>query len=257
MTGGAGQRQRLLILGGTAEARELAALAVEEFRDQLDVTTSLAGRTADPVPVKGHIRRGGFGGASGLAAFLRDEHIDLIIDATHPFATQISRHAVTAAAEVELPHLALLRPAWCAADGDRWIEVSDAAAAAVRLSSLGHRVWLTVGSGELAAFADLPDTWFLIRRVEPPARPIELARHHLILGRGPFALADERRLIAEYRIDALVCRASGGVGSEAKLVAAREAGLPVVMIARPPQSSTLTVESPEAALEWLRARVNS
>jgi len=151
----------------------------------------------------------------------------------------------------------LSRPAWRAVDGDRWIEVPDTTAAAARLASLGRRVWLTVGSGDLAPFGELPDTWFLIRRVEPPPRPIQLPNFQLILGRGPFALADERRLIADYHIDVLVCRASGGAGGEAKLAAAREAGLTVVMIARPPKGSAPTVETTAAALEWLRAQVNS
>jgi precorrin-6A/cobalt-precorrin-6A reductase len=251
------RRKRLLILGGTGEARELASLAGDEFHDRLDVITSLAGRTAAPAPLKGRIRRGGFSGTAGLAAFLRDEPVDLVIDATHPFAMQISQHAVAAAAEVAVPYLSLSRPAWRAVDGDRWLAVPDAAAAAARLASMGRRVWLTVGSGDLAAFVELSDTWFLIRRVEPPSRPIQLSEFKLILGRGPFALAEERRLIADYRIDVLVCRASGGAGGEAKLTAAREASLPVVMIARPPQGSVPTVETTEAAMEWLRAQVNS
>jgi precorrin-6A/cobalt-precorrin-6A reductase len=250
-------RRRLLILGGTAESRELAALAVDAFGDRLDVVTSLLGRTDDPVPLAGQVRRGGFGGASGLAAFLREERFDLIVDATHPFATQISDHAAAAATEVALPHLVLLRPAWRPAAGDRWIEVADITAAAAQLASLGRRVWLTVGSREFSAFAALTETWFLVRRVEPPATSIGLPNVHVILGRGPFAFADERRVITEHRIDALVCRASGGASGEAKLVAAREAGLPVIMIARPPPGPAPTVETPQTALAWLHSRLNS
>jgi precorrin-6A/cobalt-precorrin-6A reductase len=251
------ERRRLLILGGTAEARELAARAVNAFGDRLDVVTSLLGRTSDPVPLAGKVRRGGFGGASGFAAFLCEEHFDLVVDATHPFATQISDHAAAAAAEAALPYLVLRRPAWRPTAGDRWIEVADTAAAAVELASLGRRVWLTVGSREFPAFSALSETWFLVRRVEPPATPIALANVHVILGRGPFALTDERRVIAEHRIDALVCRASGGDGGEAKLVAARQAGLPVVMIARPPPGPAPTVETPQAVIVWLRSRLNS
>ncbi|HEX9462782.1 MAG TPA: cobalt-precorrin-6A reductase [Alphaproteobacteria bacterium] len=257
MTTESARKRRLLILGGTTEARELAALASRHLAARLDVITSLAGRTEAPALPAGQVRRGGFGGAAGLAAFLGAEAIDYLVDATHPFARRISAHAVDAARRAGVPHLALIRPAWRRTAGDRWIDVSDAWAAAVLLPTLGRRVWLTVGSDDLAAFTSLPETWFLVRRIDPPSSPLPLRDVELILGRGPFSLADERRLLAEYRIEVLVCRASGGAATEAKLVAAREAGLPVIMIRRPAPVAGAVVETPEAALAWLLQRLDA
>jgi len=247
----AASKRRLLVLGGTAEARELAALADERLGDVVEVMTSLAGRTEAPAAVAGHVRRGGFGGSRGLAEFLRSERIDWLIDATHPFATQISAHAVTAAAEAGVRRLVLRRPPWRPQPGDRWIEVGDPRAAASILPSVGRRVWLTVGSDDVSLFAGIAGAWFLVRRVEAPETPLPLADHTLILGRGPFSLVGERELIARYRIDVLVCRASGGSATEAKLQAAREAGLPVVMIRRPPAPPGEVVATASAALEWV------
>lgn len=248
--------QRLLILGGTGEARELAELAVAKFGTRLRVVTSLAGRTAEPVPIAGEVRRGGFGGVEGLAAHLRDMNIDLLIDATHPFATQISRHAAQAATVTGVPRLLLARPPWPRMPGDCWIEVDDAAAAAATLAPVHRRVWLTVGSGDVAAFAGCAATWFLMRRVEPPREPLPLASYEVIIGRGPFALDDERRIITQHRIDALICRASGGPATEAKLVAAREIGLPVIMIRRPSPPEGPVARTPAEALAWLRTMLD-
>jgi len=244
-------KRRLLILGGTTEARELAALMAERAGQQIEVLTSLAGRTAVPAPVAGNVRRGGFGAAAGLAEFLRSERIDWLVDATHPFATRISEHAAAAAAATGIPRLVLLRASWTPQPGDRWIEVDDARAAAAVLPSLGRRVWLTVGANDVATFSGLPETWFLVRRVDPPQAELPLSDHTLILGRAPFPLAGERALIERYRIEVLVCRASGGGATAAKLQAAREAGLPVVMIRRPPAPSGETVETARAALDWV------
>jgi precorrin-6A/cobalt-precorrin-6A reductase len=200
----------------------------------------------------GEVRRGGFGGVAGLAGYLREAGIDFLIDATHPFAAQISRHAAEAAAVTGVPRLALVRPPWRPQPDDRWTEVDDAAAAAAALAPDHRRVWLTVGAGDLAAFADRSDTWFLVRRVDTPPEPLPLAHCRLIVGRGPFDLENERRLIAEHRIGALICRASGGPAAEAKLVAAREASLPVIMIRRPPPPPGPIVHTPADAAAWLR-----
>lgn len=245
------QSRRLLILGGTSEARELAELAGHRWGERLTIITSLAGRTEAPLRIAGTLRRGGFGGAASLATFLRVQTIDYLIDATHPFATRISRNAAAAATAVGLPHLAIVRPSWRPGAGDHWIDVADAAEAAAAIPALGRRVWLTVGSADADAFASVPQTWFLVRRVDPPSAPLPLPDHTLILGRGPFALADERRLIAEYRIQALVCRDSGGRGAQAKLVAAADAGLPVVMIRRPDAPPMPAVATASEALAWL------
>lgn len=249
--------KRVLILGGTSEARLLAERAHAGLGERLRIMTSLAGRTSEPAPVMGEVRRGGFGGVEGLAAYLRAARIDLLIDATHPFAAQISRQAALAAAATGIPRLALVRPFWQPQAGDSWIEVDDASAAAAALGPKHRRVWLTVGTSDLGAFAGRIGTWFLVRRVEPPAEPIPLADYQLIFGRGPFTLVDEQRVLSEYRIEALVCRASGGTATEAKLVAAREASLPVVMIRRPPIPAGPVAWTVDEALTWLQAALDS
>lgn len=242
-------RARILILGGTAEARALAGLLADRHSGRVDVVTSLAGRTAAPLPVAGRVRRGGFGGAAGLARYLRRAKIDLLIDATHPFAAAISRNAQDAAGQTGVRLIALERPAWAPQAGDRWIDVADAAAAAAALAGLGKRAWLTVGGRDLDAFRHVPDMWFLVRRIDRPAAPLGLARHKLILGRGPFDLAGERRLIARHRIDVLVTKASGGAATSAKLAAARAEGVVVVMIRRPESKGGANVKTPAAAAD--------
>lgn len=249
------RRPRVLILGGTTEARELATLAAQRWGARVDVITSLAGRTTTPVEVAGTARRGGFGGAAGLADYIRRENVDVLVDATHPFAAQISRHAAEAAAAAKVAHLVLTRPPWRPTPADCWIDVADAAQGAARIPALGRRVWLTVGSADLDAFAALTGAWFLIRRVEPPSTPLPLRDYELVLGRGPFTLENERALLATHRIDALVCRASGGDATRAKLHAAREACLPVVMIRRPPAPDAPTVSTAHEALGWLAAHL--
>ncbi len=247
----------VLILGGTGEARALAGRLVEAFGQRLRVVSSLAGRTTEPVALAGEVRRGGFGGAEGLARYLHETAPIALIDATHPFAANISRNAVAAAQAAGVPRLALVRPPWRAQAGDRWIEVADAAAAATALETLGPRVWLTLGGGDTPAFARLTDRWFLVRRVDAPPEPLPLAQAEILLARGPFALADERRLIATHRLDVLVCRASGGAATEPKLQAAREAGIPVVMIRRPEPPPGPRAGSVDEAVTWLRVRLGS
>ena len=189
------RRQRLLILGGTAEGRALAAAAEARFGPALTVISALAGRTRAPVLPAGEVRIGGFGGAEGLAAYLRDERIGLLIDATHPFATQISAQACAAAAEAGTQRLALVRPPWHRVAGDRWIEVETVDDAAAAIPAGANRVFLTVGVRSLSPFAGRRDCWFLVRLVDEPAEAIPLARHRLICARGPFAEADERALL--------------------------------------------------------------
>ena len=244
--------QHLLILGGTAEAAALAAALAGRLR----VTTSLAGRTEQPAPLPGAVRVGGFGGVEGLAAWLVENEADLVVDATHPFAAVISDHAVAACAQCSLPRLRLQRPAWLRGPNDRWIEVEDASAAAQTLAGLGGRAFLTIGVQDLAAFAGLNDIWKLIRLIAPPKVDLDLGPHEIILGRGPFTLAEERRLLQRYEISVLVTKASGGAATEAKLEAARDAGLPVILIRRPPPPPGETVESVEDALAWVAAKIS-
>jgi precorrin-6A/cobalt-precorrin-6A reductase len=238
---------KLLILGGTAEAVELAGACAA--RPGLEVISSLAGRTRAPGLPPGEVRIGGFGGAGGLARFLAERGIDRVIDATHPFAVQIGAHAEQACREVGIPRLRLLRPPWTREPGDNWIEVADLAEAARRLPALGRRVFLTVGHQDLGAFAGL-DLWFLVRTIEPPDL-LPLRHGRWLAGRGPFAVENELGLLRAHAIDVLVTKASGGAATYAKLAAARQLGLPVVMVRRPPPPPGPMVDSVGAALAWL------
>jgi precorrin-6A/cobalt-precorrin-6A reductase len=244
--------RHLLILGGTGEAAALAQAALTRFGGAMTVTTALAGRTRHPGAIAGEVRIGGFGGVDGLAAFLVEHRIDRLIDATHPFAAVISRAARLAAERAGVSRLALLRPPWRRHPLDRWIEVADPAGAASLVGRLGTRAWLTVGGGSLAAFAGAPpEMRFVVRLIDPPRRPLPLPGCTVVLGRGPFTLADERQLLLQHRIDVVVCKASGGAATEAKLIAARELGLPVIMIRRPPREPGAAVETVADAIEWL------
>jgi precorrin-6A/cobalt-precorrin-6A reductase len=253
MGGGEGSAH-LLILGGTGEAAALAHGTVARFGQRLRVTTSLAGRTARPAAVAGELRIGGFGGADGLAAYIGEHGVGMVIDATHPFAAQISAQARDACAMAGVKRLLLERPPWGREPGDRWIEVDDVAAAAAALPRLGRRAFLTIGGRDLAAFAGLHDIHFVIRLIDPPGTPPPLASYEMVLGRGPFSLAAERIMLEQHAIDMLVAKASGGA-TAAKLVAARERGLPVVMLRRPPVVPGLRVDSVEGALDWLAAQL--
>jgi precorrin-6A/cobalt-precorrin-6A reductase len=242
-----GRRAKLLILGGTAEAVELATACAA--RPVLEVISSLAGRTRVPGLPPGEVRIGGFGGTEGLARFLVERGIDQVIDATHPFAAQMGAHAEQACREAGVPRLRLLRPPWVPVPGDRWIEVADCAEGAPRLPELGRRVFLTVGRRDLDAFAQL-DLWFLVRTIEPPG-VLPLRQGQWLAGRGPFAVEDELALLRTHAIEVLVTKASGGGATYAKLVAARHLGLPVLMVRRPRPPSGPVVDSVAAALAWL------
>jgi precorrin-6A/cobalt-precorrin-6A reductase len=242
--------KHLLILGGTEEARRLADAAIAHFGDALAVATSLAGRTHSPAPIAGTVRRGGFGGTHGLIDYLRAEKIDYVIDATHPFAVQISAAARVACAAIGAPLLTLTRPVWQREAGDRWTEVASAAEAAALLPRTGKRVFLTIGLRELGAFAHLDGVYFLVRLIEPPTTQLPLAAE-VMLGRGPFTFDEERGIIERYAIDLLVTKESGGAATAAKLVAARVAGIPVVMLRRPNALSGARVERVEDAVQWL------
>lgn len=242
-------KKRLLILGGTSDATKLAARA--SVISRLEVISSLAGRTRQPHALTGNVRIGGFGGAAGLAAYLRDREINFLIDATHPYAAQISFNAAEAAKECNLPFLMLVRPPWQKQEGDRWIEVESNEAAAKVLSKQAKRVFLTIGRQELAAYADLNDIWFLMRTIDPPTSGALVPNGKLLLDRGPFTLENERKLLIEYQIDAIASKNSGGDATYAKIVAARELGIPVVMVQRKPQPAVEQVVDVESAIEWL------
>jgi precorrin-6A/cobalt-precorrin-6A reductase len=239
---------RVLILGGTSEAVQLAEACAEV--PDLEITTSLAGRTRTPCAPPGALRIGGFGGADGLERYLRAQGIDRLVDATHPFALQIGRNAVQACRAAGVPRLRLLRPPWQRQPGDRWIEVESLAEAARWLPPRA-RVFLSVGRSDLGAFAGL-EQWFLVRTIEP-AEPC-LANARWLAERGPFRLEDEAALLREHEVDVLVTKASGGEATYAKLAAARQLGLKVIMVRRPPPPEGPMVESVAAALAWLAHR---
>jgi precorrin-6A/cobalt-precorrin-6A reductase len=251
---GARTLRRLLILGGTAEAAELAALVLARHGERIEPITSLAGVTEEPNVPPGGVRRGGFGGAEGLARYLADEAIAFLIDATHPFAATMQQSAAIAAAAAGVPRLRLLRPPWPKVEGDRWIEVADAQAAAQALAPLGRNVFLALGGREIAAFAGLGGFRFVVRGVSPPAQPLP-ANWQFLQARGPFAAADERRLFEQRQIDAVVSRQSGGAGAYAKIAAARMLGLPVVMIRRPSAPPPPVAPGVAEALDWLERRL--
>ncbi|MFY1691772.1 cobalt-precorrin-6A reductase [Plantactinospora sp. WMMB782] len=240
---------RVLLLGGTAEARELAAALVG--RPDTMVVSSLAGRVADPRLPLGEVRIGGFGGPEGLARWLVEHAVDALVDGTHPYAARIRSSAVLAAGSTGVPYLRLERPGWTAGPGDRWHRVPDLAAAADLVPRLGRRAFVTTGRQGLAAFLHLTGVELLVRVVDEPTVPLP-GNVTLLRDRGPYQLAAERELLLAHRIDVLVSKDSGGTYTMAKLAAARELGLPVVLVDRPaPIALPAVAAEVAAALAWL------
>ena len=240
---------RVLILGGTSEASGLASTVGADRR--FAATLSLAGRTRAPLPPPIAWRVGGFGGIEGLVAYLRAERINALIDATHPFAEQMTCHAAAAAELAKIPLLVLCRPPWQPVGSDRWTVVPDMAAAAAALGRAPRRVFLTVGRKDLAPFAAAPWHHYLVRSVDLPDPAALPAGAKAIAARGPFGEAAERRLLQEHGIDVIVTKNSGGAATAGKLAAARALFLPVVMIARPVPPPLPTVADAKTALDWL------
>jgi precorrin-6A/cobalt-precorrin-6A reductase len=239
----------VLILGGTAEARALADALAGEGPPRR-VVSSLAGRVARPRLPAGEVRIGGFGGPDGLRAWLEEHEVRAVVDATHPFAERISASALEACERSGTPLLRLEREGWRQRAGDRWRWVADLDEAS-RTFEHGTRVLLTTGRQGLAAFAHRDDAWFLVRCVDEPQPPLP-ANHELLLDRGPYTLAGELALIDAHGIEIVVTKDSGGVHTQAKLDAARERGLPVVIVRRPPRAEVTTLTSVDGALRWAR-----
>jgi precorrin-6A/cobalt-precorrin-6A reductase len=244
---------RLLILGGTSEATALGRALANDPRLQAEI--SLAGRTSHPAPQPLPSRHGGFGGVEGLTHYLATERIDVLIDATHPFAAQISRNAAAATRATGTRLLVLQRPEWRPIAGDRWTSVPTVADAAQALGATPRRVLLTIGRQELAPFAAAPWHHYVVRSVDVPPLETLPPNAGIIATRGPFNEPDERRLLVERRIEILVTKNSGGSATAAKLHAARALGLQVVMVARPPSPPGDIVVSVPAALEWLHTEL--
>lgn len=243
-------RPRVLILGGTAEAVNLANRIAGDF----DVTYSLAGRTDNPnLPEGVAVRTGGFGGAEALAEWIIENGIAAVVDATHPYAAQIAGNAAEACRVADIPRLKLIRAEWQAQSGDDWLTVADIAGAAGILPSAGRRAFLSVGRQEIGGFAPVVDTTLVIRSIDPPDNADILPGATFISGRGPFSVDDEIALLRDREIDVLVSKNAGGDATYAKIAAARQLGIKVIMVDRPPPPAGEVSESIENVLAWLNA----
>jgi precorrin-6A/cobalt-precorrin-6A reductase len=242
-------RKRILILGGTTEARELGRELAD--RDDMEVTLSLAGRTAAPSAQAVPVRCGGFGGIAGLAKYIRDHEIGALIDATHPFAATMSAHALSAAVQTNTPMIALCRPPWRHGAGDRWTEVESVSEAVAALGSMPRQVFLALGRQELAPFVSAPQHHYLIRSVDPVDPPLAVPSTQYILARGPFEEDNERALILAHAIDVVVAKNSGGVATYGKIAAARGLGIPVILVQRPPAPAAPQAASVGEVVAWL------
>lgn len=256
-------KKRLLLLGGTREAIVLAEEVQKFFGRHIETITSLAGRTRHPAPMPGTVRLGGFGGVDGLVRFLRDEKIDAIIDATHPFAAQMSRHARLAAETVKLPRLLLTRPPWRQHPQDNWVIVSDVQGAVAAVAGLAEKkpglrskVFLTIGPQEVDPFLKLTEIDFILRQIDPQETAMP-SNVHVILGRGPFTFENEGEVLTQQGVQILVTKASGGAATYPKIVAARQRKIPVVMIARPDVEPGETATEVAAALRWVAEKLTT
>ncbi len=243
---------RILILGGTTEAAALAH-GIAALAPGADVVTSLAGLLDDTPDLPGRLRRGGFGGAEGLSRYLADERIDALVDATHPFARTMAATASAAACRSGVPRIKLVRPMWNRMPGDRWIEVDDIDAAVDVLRTLAPAVVLiTLGSRAVESFRCIDDMRLIFRMIAPPREPLRNPAMEVLLQRGPFDVKGERALMTERGVGALLTRASGGGATEAKIRAARDLRLPVIMIRRPAAPEGPVAATVEGVLDWLR-----
>ncbi|MFN5873018.1 MAG: cobalt-precorrin-6A reductase [Aphanizomenon sp.] len=240
---------RVLILGGIGDAVELA-IKIANIPG-IEVITSLAGRTREPANLPGNVRTGGFGGVRGLTNYLREMQIDLLIDATHPFANQISENAAAATQEVGIPRLMVIRPPWEKLEDDDWLEVEDNLAAATALANRAKRVFLTIGRQEIGTFAHLQDIWFLMRMIDPPNTDVIVPPGLILCDRGPFNLENEQEILLKYNIDTIVSKNSGGNATYPKIIATRKLGIKVVMVNRPPVPPGKQVADVDSACKWL------
>ena len=241
--------RRILILGGTGEARALASTLSESG---IGFISSLAGRVNDPRLPVGPVRIGGFGGSDGLRDWLQTNRIQAVVDATHPFAATITRNAARATADAGLPLLRLRRDPWVPGDSDSWIRVPDLPSAAREVAARGGRVFLTTGRQDVGVFAGIESAWFLIRVVDAPTGALP-PHHEVVRSRGPYDHASESRLLRDNDIDMLVTKNSGGPLTSAKLAAAAELGIEVIMVDRPDEPDSPVVSEVGAARDWLEA----
>ncbi|KEJ90513.1 cobalt-precorrin-6A reductase [Sulfitobacter donghicola] len=239
----------VLLLGGTTEASKLAhALKLAN----IETVFSYAGRTNTPVAQPVPTRIGGFGGIEGLQRFLGESGITHVVDATHPFAAQMSLNAFTACKTLGLPLLRLQRPPWLAQNGDDWIDVADIEAACDALPDTPSRVFLAIGRMHIDLFARKPQHHYLLRLVDEPMHPIALPNHTAIIARGPFDIAGDIKLLRGHGIGHVVAKNAGGAGAVAKIDAARELGLRMIMVARPDLPDSPIAANSDEVLQWLR-----
>jgi len=238
----------ILLLGGTTEASRMARALAQAGADGI---FSYAGRTEAPMAQPLPMRVGGFGGVAGLAAYLRDQAVTHVIDATHPFAVRMSCNAVAACAEAGISLLALERPAWAPSPGDDWVSLPDRDAVLAALPAQPTRVFLAIGRQGVACFAARPEHFYLLRLVDPPATPLPLPHAEMVLARGPFTLDEDLALLRRHRIGLIVAKNAGGEGARAKLDAARMLGLKVLMIERPEAPVRQVAANVEEAMAWL------
>ncbi|NMM45065.1 cobalt-precorrin-6A reductase [Rhodospirillaceae bacterium KN72] len=237
-------KPRILILGGTGEARRLATLLADDY----DIKTSLAGRTTAPKTLPGRMRIGGFGGAGGLAEYLVQEGVQYLVDATHPYAARMGANAALAAARCAVPLLRLERPAWVKQQGDRWVEFENLDTLVAALPGLGKHAFVSLGGAGLEAFSGLTGMQLTVRAIDPPPALTDRSDITLILDQGPFDLAGERELLSERGADVLVSRNAGGAATYAKIAAARELGITVALLDRPERPRGVeTAGDPETA----------
>jgi precorrin-6A/cobalt-precorrin-6A reductase len=244
---------RILILGGTTEARELAGRLAG--RTDVTVTLSLAGRTAAPARQPVPVRIGGFGGADGLIRHLADHRVDILIDATHPYAANMSANAATAARAAGVKLLALRRPGWAPIAGDRWIDAKDPQDAVQAIGAAPARVFLALGRKDIAPFEQAPQHFYLVRSVDPVVPPLAVPRVRYITARGPFDADADRRMLELHDIGIIVAKNSGGSATYSKIAAARMLEIPVVMLRRPVLPGAETAETVDAAVMWLDHRI--
>lgn len=230
---------------------EASALAAALAARGIPATLSYMGRVERPKPQPVPVRVGGFGGVEGLVDWLGAQGVTHLVDATHPFAARMSANAVAAAARTGVPLVALVRPPWQPGPGDRWQRVPDIAGAVAALEGAARRVMLAIGRMHLAEFAARPQHDYLLRLVDPPTEPPPLPRHTVVIDRGPFSAAADRALMVEHRVELVVSKNAGGAGAVAKLEAARDLGLPVVMIDRPAVPPRPEVGSVAEVLDWI------
>ena len=242
-------RNRVLVLGGTTEGRELANRLSE--LSQHDVMYSIAGVTHAARLPNCPVRKGGYGGIEGLSNYLTKRKVDVVIDATHPFAAKMPTHAKSACDLNGIAHARLERPQWTPCPGDRWISVSDVGSAARHVSDNSKRCLLTIGSRDLEPFLSVERCQFIVRSIEPPSLPLPKSRFDWLQARGPFSLLDEKAVLEHRQVDHLVTKNSGGSATRAKLDAARQLGVHVVVIERPEHPAMNSFDTVEAVTSWL------